>query len=122
MNWIKNKPATEKEKDLIFTDGKQIYFGKKNFQDKWQDYQLGIVDGITAWTDQIPEAPVFINEKPLNDDYKGWEHEKAPIDGSYFLVADKDSNINIARFDSGWFDRKGLKLENVMCAIPILPA
>lgn len=119
MNWIKNAPPKEKEIDLLFTDGKMIYFGKKNFQNKWLDYEFGIVNDIVAWTDQIPEVPVFTSERAFNDDYKGWEHKTAPSNGRYVLVANKDSKINIAMFDSGWFDRKGTKLDDVLCSYDI---
>lgn len=54
---------------------------------------------------------------PLNGDFKGWEDKKAPADGTYVLVANHDSKINIARFEAGWFDRKGKKLEDVCCSM-----
>ena len=95
------------------------YIGKKNFQDKWQDHELGIIDNIIAWTDQISEVPVFSLDQPVNNDHKGWEHKTAPLDDKYSLVAFKDSTINIARFNLGWFDRKGVQLEGVLCSYPI---
>ena len=116
---INKKENAKMYGDVLFTDGQNIYCGKINFDDTWIDHQLGPVKEILFWSNDVPSPPSFISKRPLNDDYKGWEHIVAPLADVYVWVTNADSKLNIAKFSSGWFDRKGNKLDDVLCSYPM---
>lgn len=119
MNWKLANEAPKNETPVIFADRQNIYLGKRH-QNLWLDKDDGIIsEGVNYWTDEIPVPPTFLNGKPMNDDSKGWEISSAPDEGVYVLVAMENGKLTIARFSQGWIDRKGNKIENVLCSYPL---